>query len=231
MADKALIISKLTGGGSHRPSDVDFARVADVLRLFGGRTRDQYARLLAGAGTDGQPDAGTGLHADGERRMGGGDHHLLPAALYGSLLDHRAQLQNTALAAVRALLDYDEQVMAHVMCRQAETAPSGLAEAIRASAPLIACKGDWAALYMLLQERGMGVGYTELCRLIARHAPDAPQPRKQDIAGSEWDTGRRRFPDWQPQGLRYDKFRRHYLIAQTSAEHLSRGDAVSFTKT
>ena len=153
-----------------------------------------------------------------------GHAHPVPKPLYDSLLDHRAQLLNAALMAVRTLLDFDAAVMATAMADEAPAAPaaSGLAEAIRACAPLVERKGDWAALYMLLQEQGRAVGYTELCRMIRDCAPDAPQPQKQDISASEWDTCRRRFPDWQPEGIRYDKFRRHYLIAKAAME--------SFTK-
>lgn len=57
---------------------------------------------------------------------------------------------------------------------------------------------------------------------VAEHAPAAPQPSRQDIASSEWDTGRRRFPAWQPEGVRYDKFRRHYAIAQAAAPWLEK---------
>ena len=123
--------------------------------------------------------------------------------------------------AVRALMDYDRQVLPSFV--PAATAPStatGLPEAVRQCAPMITCKGDWAALYMLLQERGHDVGYTELCRVIAECAPGAPQPVRQDIAASEWNTHRRRFPDWEPEGVRYDKFRRHYLIAQKAMEFI-----------
>lgn len=176
--------------------------MADTLRLFGGRTATDYRAALGSAGVDGHP-------------------HPLLKPLYDSLLDHRQQLANAALAAVRALLDYDEQVLSRVVCQQPQSAPRGLAEAVRACAPLITCKGDWAALYMLCQERRMPVGYTDLCRTIAAEAPEAPQPRRQDLAQCEWDTHRRRFPDWQPEGVRYDKFRRHYAIAARAVDLLT----------
>lgn len=82
---------------------------------------------------------------------------------------------------------------------------------------MIQTKTDWAALYMLASERGYISGYTELCRLVAEEASGAPQPVRQSLAGGEWLRHGRRFPDWQPEGVRYDKFRRHYLIAQAAA--------------
>lgn len=151
------------------------------------------------------------------------DGHANPVLkpLYDQLLAHRQQLMNTALQAVRALVDYDERVLSAIFCQQQPAARGGLAQAVRNCAPLVTRKGDWAALYMLCQERRLPVGYTDLCRTIAAEAPEAPQPRKQDIAASEWDTRRRRFPDWQPEGVRYDKFRRHYAIAQKASVYLT----------
>ena len=32
---------------------------------------------------------------------------------------------------------------------------------------------------------------------------------------------RKYFPDWAPEGVKYDKFRRHYLIAQKAYELLT----------
>ena len=143
----------------------------------------------------------------------------LPKELYDQLLAQRAQLQNAALVAVRALVDFDERVMATAIAAEPAPAP-GLGEAIRQCAPLIEAKGDWAALSMLLRERDKGVGYTELCRLIAQNAPHAPQPRKQDIIAAEWDTCRCRFPDWQPVGITYRKFRKHFAIALKAASFI-----------
>lgn len=127
-----------------------------------------------------------------------------------------------ALASVRALMDYDAQVLSQFFSLPdtPTAAASGLAEAVRAAAPLVTCKGDWAALYMLLRERGMVSGYADVVRLVAEYAPDSPQPLKQYLAAGEWDTHRRRFPDWKPEGVRYDKFRRHFLIAQAAAAYL-----------
>ena len=124
-----------------------------------------------------------------------------------------------ALAAVRALVDYDEQVLSNVICQQPTQSDTGLAEVVRACAPLITKKSDWAALYMLLTERKSSVSYTDLCRLIAECAPDAPQPKKQDFYSGLWNP-KGRFPDWKPTEVRYDKFRRHYLIAQRASEFL-----------
>ena len=124
---------------------------------------------------------------------------------------------------MRALLDYDEHVMLHALCQQPQSAPgAGLAEVVRACAPLVTYKGDWAALFMLLREQGRAVGYTELCRLIAEYAPQAPQPRKQDISHSEWMTGHRRFPDWPADVVKYGKYRRHYAIAARALERLTK---------
>ena len=117
-------------------------------------------------------------------------------------------------------MDYDQDVLSRYYSQDALPAATGLPEAIRACAPLVEKKGDWAALYMLLQERGKTLGYTEFCKAIAAHAPDSPQPLKQHVQAAEWDTHRRRFPDWQPEGISYDKFRRHYLIAQKAADNL-----------
>lgn len=118
-------------------------------------------------------------------------------------------------------MDYDRLLLSRFHPSNTLPAPkTGLAEAVRQVAPLVEKKGDWAALYMLLNERGYQVGYTELCRIIRAEAPEAPQPQKQDIASSEWDTHRRRFPDWQPVGIQYQKFRRHYLIAQEAQNFL-----------
>ena len=162
--------------------------------MFGGRTATEYAEECRAAGVDGHVDT-------------------VSKAFYDNLVEHRAQLLNAVLVPLRALLDYDETVMSQVICADAPRPSTGLPEAIRAAAPAVQQKGDWAALYMLLREKGMDVGYTELCRLIAEYAPDAPQPTKNHIASAEWDTHRRRFPDWKPEGVRYDKFRRHYMVA------------------
>ncbi len=124
----------------------------------------------------------------------------------------------TALMAVRALIDYDRRVLPlFAAADPAVQVATGLAEAVRQCAPLVTRKGDWAALYMLLRERKLIRGYSDVVRLVAQYAPEAPQPSRQDIAAGEWDTHRRRFPDWQPEGVGYDKFRRHYLIAQKAA--------------
>ena len=55
---------------------------------------------------------------------------------------------------------------------------------------------------------------------FSAYTTEEHQPQKQDIAASEWDTHRRRFPDWQPVGIQYQKFRRHYLIAQEAQNFL-----------
>lgn len=127
-----------------------------------------------------------------------------------------------ALASVRALMDYDAQVLSQFFSLPdtPTAAANGLAEAVRAAAPLVTCKGDWAALYMLLRERGMVGGYADVVRLVAEYAPSSPQPSINNIANVEWDTHRRRFPDWKPEGVRYEKFRSHFLIAQAAAPYL-----------
>ena len=143
------------------------------------------------------------------------------------MLCHREQLYNAALAAVKSLLDFDNSLLTAFLPSDTAPAPAaGLREAVRACAPLIEKKGDWAALYTLANERGYNVGYTDLCRLVGEEAPHAPQPTKQIINDALWDTHRRRFPDWQPDGIRYDKFRRFYLIAQAASVSLT----LSFTK-
>ena len=58
-----------------------------------------------------------------------------------------------------------------------------------------------------------------VCQLLCLHDGGAPA-QKQDIASSEWDTHRRRFPDWQPVSIQYQKFRRHYLITQEAQNFL-----------
>jgi len=89
-----------------------------------------------------------------------------------------------------------------------------------ACAPLVKQKGEWAALSMLLRERGYEIGPSALCDLIAAEVPNAPQPTKQNLLDAEFDTNRRRFPDWRADGVRYDKFRRFYLIAQQASPFL-----------
>ena len=201
--DNALIISKLLGGGSRRPCDNDFRTIADMLRL------------------QGRPSAGV---AGGACGYGvGGSGIPLPKAHYDQLLCHREQLYNTALAAVKTLLDFDRTL--YPLFTASDTAPApalGLREAVRACAPLIEKKGDWAALYMLANERGYNVGYTDLCRLVGEEAPSAPQPTKQDISQALWGTKGRKFPDWQPKGIQYDKFRRHYVIAMQASQLLTK---------
>lgn len=206
--DNALIISKLLGGGSLAPLDADYRRIADLLSL-------QRAAERRTQSTDPAGGADAGRHG-----LAGNPQPILKEQ-YDALLAGRQQLMQTALMAVRALMDYDRQVLPLFMpAAPAPQTATGVAEAVRQCAPLVERKGDWAALYMLLQERGHGVGYTELCRLVAECAPGAPQPSKQDIAASEWLRHGRRFPDWQPEGVRYDKFRRHYLIAQQAIRFL-----------
>ena len=140
---------------------------------------------------------------------------------FETLTATRQNLLTAALAAVRALYDFDAQVLAPCLVSDQPRSTAGLAAAVRRCAPLVEQRGDWAALYMLCRERNVSVTYAELIRVIAEAAPQSPQPKRQHIQSAEWDTERKRFPNWEPKGIRYDKFRRHYLIAQAAADCLA----------
>lgn len=201
--DNALIISKLLGGGSLAPADADFRRIADLLRL-----------QRRGGADPADADGG----GDPPRGGMGGNGSPVSKQTFDRLLSHRQQLYDAALTAVRALLDFDQTLLPLFSVADAAPAPSvSLRAAVRSVAPMIQTKTDWVALYMLASERGYVSGYTELCRIIAEEAPDAPQPQRQTLASGEWMRHGHRFPDWQPLDVRYDKFRRHYLIAQAAA--------------
>ena len=115
-------------------------------------------------------------------------------------------------------MDYDRQTLS--LFTEIDTAPApqsgAVAQCVRQVAPLVEQKGDWAALMMLMRERGHQLSYSDVVRLVREHAPHAPQPTRQHLYSAEWQP-RRPFPDWQPEGVRYEKYRRHYLIAQAAA--------------
>ncbi len=141
---------------------------------------------------------------------------------YSNILYTHEFLLNSALAAVRALFEFEDNVLACISHapKDIPVHEKGIAAAIRASARVVRYKGDWVALLMLLRERGKDIGYEEMCRLVQQHAPEAPQPQRQLLLAAEWDTNRHTFPDWQCEGITYDKFRRHYLVALAASDYL-----------
>ncbi len=146
----------------------------------------------------------------------------LQPSLYETLFQHRRQLCDMALRTVRTLLDFDCEVLSRYRSEQLGSCPAGqnLAEAIRACAPLVERASDWAALFMLCRERGIKQTETQFARILAAVAPDSPQPSKQTLQSAQWDTNRRRFPDWTGDGVRRSKFLRHYAIAQAASPYL-----------
>lgn len=138
----------------------------------------------------------------------------LPSECYGGLLSARRALLESALASVRALVEFDDKLGRYYSTRVAQDSGSrGLAEAVRAAASCVTCGSDWAALLMLAHERGIEVTETQLVDIVRREAPTAPQCSKQMLQNAWWDTHRRRFPNWQPEGIRFDKFQRHCRVA------------------
>ena len=69
----------------------------------------------------------------------------------------------------------------------------------------------------------MGIEMTEfqLIEIVAREVPFAPLPQRQGLQNAWWDTRHQRFPDWEPVGIRPDKFRRHYAVASAASPFLS----------
>lgn len=146
----------------------------------------------------------------------------LPAKQYENLLDMREKLCKTALVAVRALLTYDSNVLSHYYAEDSSVAVTkcDLARAIRACAPLIKYKSDWAALLMLCRDCGIEMTETRLARIIASVVPNALLPSKQNLQSGQWDTLRKHFPDWPAHTVKTEKFQRYYAIAAAAQKFL-----------
>ena len=139
---------------------------------------------------------------------------------YNHLLQQRDDLYTAVISATRALVAFDEQLIG-CFCTKPPVREKlqGLEAAIRAAAPKVQYGGDWAALLLLLRERGTEMTETELSRMVARTVPDAVQCTRQMIISALWVPGCR-FPDWKPNGCRQDKFERHWAVACAAALHL-----------
>ena len=133
---------------------------------------------------------------------------------------HRDVLWKNVLEAARILFEYDRDVLSRMSPTGTAPAGSSLSEAIRAAAKHVRGDADWAALLMLLRERGMGLTAEGLSQEIARCFPDCRPPRRQSIDQAVWDTERRRFPGWEPTGIGRAKFERHYAVAAAAAPWL-----------
>lgn len=146
----------------------------------------------------------------------------LSKSQYEALLQVREELCRTALRAVRTLLMYDQNVLASCYAEDGTSAiqSRNLGQAVRSCAPLVKYKSDWAALYMLCRERGMGLTETRLAEFIALTLPDAPHPSRQNLQSGQWHTGRHRFPDWPAHEVKADKYRRYQAIAARAAPYL-----------
>lgn len=148
----------------------------------------------------------------------GGALSCVPREIYKGLLAQREHLVSHALEAVREVLEHDRRFGGCYAATAVEPEESaGVEAAVRAAAGAVECGGDWAALLMLLRERGVVLTETQLSRLVARLAPRAPQCSKQGLQSAVWDTNRRRFPHWRAEGISPDKFRRHWAVAAAAA--------------
>ena len=189
-------INKLIDENEDYATVPDWEEIVKLLRPFGGRTANEYRQRL------GMPDH-TPQQSSKEE--------------YNKKWKYRENLRNVALMAIKNLLIYDRDTLLDMVCTEPnQTTVKGLPEAIRACAPLIKKKGDWAALWMLCQERHIKLGCTDLCRMINQYAPEAPQPKKQHISAASTWTPKGKFPDWKPT-VHYNKFRKYYMIAQKAA--------------
>ena len=141
----------------------------------------------------------------------------VPYEAYENMLNIRANLYTTAIAAVRALVEYDRHHSCFFSAEPPrETTSEGLEAAVRAAAPHVRYGGDWGALLMLLRERGTKISEAQMVRMVRRFAPEAPQCTRQILTSAFWDTNRRHFPYWLPEGIRRDKFDRHWAVASAA---------------
>jgi len=144
---------------------------------------------------------------------------------YDSLLNTRQVLVEAAVAAARAVVEFDERLGHFYLSCSTKPQYRGLGPAVRAAASAIVCASDWVALQMLCNERGIGLTEKQLVDLVAREAPWAPQPKRQGLQNAWWNTRHRRFPDWLPEKIRSDKFRRHCAVAAAALPFLPAEEA------
>ena len=136
---------------------------------------------------------------------------------YNSLWATRRALVATAVAAVRALVEFDSRLgRFYTSPCPPDSRSCGLGAAVRAAASQVRYASDWEALAMLCRERGIGLTDSQLVDIVAREAPEAPQPTRQGLGSAWWDTGRKRFPEWNPHKIRYDKYLRHFHVAEAA---------------
>ncbi len=148
----------------------------------------------------------------------------LPAEVYDGLLATRRVLLEGVLASVRGLAEFDRRLGHYYSQRAADDCQMrGMANAVRAAARCVECGSDWVALLMLCRERGIDLTETQLSDIVRRAAPTAPQCSKQQLQNAWWDTRRRRFPHWEPDGVRFDKFKRHCRVAAAALPLLPLG--------
>jgi len=151
----------------------------------------------------------------------GGANVRVPQECYDELWATRRALVESAVAAARAVVEYDEHLARFYSERCADDSQNrGLGAAVRAAAQKVVYASDWVALLMLCKEKGIDLTEAQLVEIVAHEVPRAPRPTRQGLEQARWDTGRKRFPNWEPTGCRFDKFRRHCAVAAAAMEML-----------
>ena len=143
----------------------------------------------------------------------------IPREQWVQLVQHREEMRLEVLRAAQRMFDYDRLVLSVFSPSGSQTAYD-LGHAIRAAAPHVKMVSDWSALLMLMRERGHKVSAEWLAEQIVQHAGEVWRCSRQALEKGVWDTNRRRFPDWQPEGVKLDKYERHYAVAAAAAPWL-----------
>ena len=151
----------------------------------------------------------------------GGADICVPRECFDGLWNARRALVEAAVAAARALMEFDERLGRFYSSRCADNSQNrDVGAAVRAAASAVVYASDWTAVLMLCKERGIELTELQLIEIVAREVPLAPLPQRQGLQNAWWDTRHRRFPDWEPVGIRPDKFRRHYAVASAASPFL-----------